>query len=122
MSGVESIYHVVNKMIVIEQEEDTQSTVQVARQRSMTVEEESAYDTLENVLKTMRSERHTPFSSSVTQPNNERASAAATQATSKPATPLNERKNNHASNEPELKATVSYCTDGIIVIMIYDIM
>ncbi len=56
ISGVEAVYHVVNKMVLMNDNE------QVARQSSMTQEEESAYDTLENVLKSMRTEGHTPYS------------------------------------------------------------
>lgn len=67
-SGVEAIYDVVNKMVLLE--EGPSNEVQVARQSSMSHEEESAYDTLENVLKSIRTEAHTPYPATptVTQP------------------------------------------------------
>ena len=105
VSGVEAIYQVVNKMVLL----DDSDTVQVARQSSMTVEEESAYDTLENVLKSMRGERHTPFSPS---PTAEEQRGVVTPEPVKPAPPTESKATPtpaaaKQNEQPGLKSTVS---------------
>ncbi len=83
MGGVEAIYDVVNKMVLLN-EAGPANEVQVARQTSMSYEEESAYDTLENVLKSMRGEGHTPYQApptSVPQPNADTPPLSSTIAT-----------------------------------------
>ncbi len=112
MSGVEAVYHVVNKMVLMS------DNIQVARESSLTQEEESAYDTLENVLKSMRTEGHTPYSPTRTEGGHRSMVPQPQQG--KPATPPQARSPLSRENQAQgLQSTVSsvWCV-GVCVCVI----
>lgn len=88
---------------MIEENESTQPTI--ARQ-TMSVEEESAYDTLENVMQKIRGERFTPYSPSGPQPTPAEHKGLA-QARESPVHVRAEAKALKPANELKLKTTVS---------------